>query len=181
MVTWGAGASCKPDSSPCWTLFRTFLGSEGAAQMAADGATLWANRAKELELEQSTVRIAVCAALLGVEQNDAERVAATDACPELQTAVRAAAKAELAGARVDGEVQCSSFGLGPGSACSADSAPAESSEPASGTVEGDDNAPSAESGAPGPSDTDRDSDDSASNCAQLGAALVAAVSLATAL
>jgi hypothetical protein len=114
--TAGTGTSCKVDANACWTAFKAFLDSDDAAKarLRQDGVTLWNNFRKDRELEQSTARINICAAAIGAEAADNERAAQIAACPELKAQIETLSTTLLKDARINGAVQCSSFGIGPG-------------------------------------------------------------------
>jgi hypothetical protein len=112
----GTAVSCKVDANACWTAFKAFLASDDAAKvrLRQDGVTLWNNFRKDRELEQSTARINICAAAIGAEAGDSERAAQIAACPELKAQIETLSTTLLKDARINGAVQCSSFGIGPG-------------------------------------------------------------------
>lgn len=89
------GVDCKKDASGCWNQIKSYFKSN-PSEIEKNCQTFYNSAKKDKELEQSTVRIAIC--------ND--EVATADACGDLQSQVE----------QTKGEnpnKACSAFGLGP--------------------------------------------------------------------
>jgi hypothetical protein len=112
----GTVTDCKTNSTGCYNVFKTFLTTDAAAktQMQQDGKTLWNTFRKDRELEQATARINICAAAIGSEKNDADRQTQINSCPDLKAQIVELSTGLLKNAQSNGAVQCSSYGIGPG-------------------------------------------------------------------
>lgn len=114
----GTVTDCKADASGCYNQFKAFIQTDAAAKkhVAEDGVTLWNTFRKDRELEQATARINICAAAIGVEKDDADRKAQIASCTEVKDQIVALSTGLLKDAKVagTGAIQCSSYGLGPG-------------------------------------------------------------------
>jgi len=112
----GTVTDCKTNSTGCYNVFKSFLTTDAAAktQMQQDGKTLWNTFRKDRELEQATARINICAAAIGSEKNDADRQTQIASCPDLKAQIVELSTSLLKNAQTNGAVQCSSYGIGPG-------------------------------------------------------------------
>ena len=90
------GVDCEADASGCWTEIKSYF-SSNPEEIEDNCQTFYNAARKDLELEQSTVRISIC---------NNEITVADDECGDLQTQVE-----EMKGANP--EKACSAFGLGP--------------------------------------------------------------------
>lgn len=138
----GTVTDCKANSADCYNVFKAVLTSNAAAKthMQMDGVTLWKTYSKDRELEQATARINICGAAIGSEKNDADRQTQIAACPELKAQIVALSTGLLKDALSNGAVQCSSYGIGPGTrTCdgSASTAGGDTTVGGSNTVAGD--------------------------------------------
>lgn len=105
---------CKTESAKCWTAFGDFLKVQGSQQLMKIGATLWQNARLDREKEQSLVRIQLCQVLVGFDKSSSDGATKAAMCGALKDDVVDAAQESLAGELINGEVQCSSYGFGPG-------------------------------------------------------------------
>ena len=89
------GVNCKDDASGCWSEIKGYFASN-VGEIEKNCQTFYNAAKKDLDLEQSTVRISIC---------NGEVVAAKE-CGELQTQVEEVKRANP-------QKACSAFGLGP--------------------------------------------------------------------